>query len=141
MVIDEFHNLSINDIHDDILEVEDDLEDFQELENVNLEVEEELDSEEEIDVEEFEDELEEDKSIEDKNVAPRSAPMPPGIASFLSILVSTLSACQCETPETNVVPISAACTAADATAADAPSVSKSVELVNPKPIPSVPSMS
>ena len=67
IVIDEFHNLSINDIHDDILEVEDDLEDFQELENVNLEVEEELDIEEEIDVEEFEDELEDDESIEDNN--------------------------------------------------------------------------
>ena len=67
--------------------------------------------------------------------------MPPGIASCLSIFVSTLSACQCETPDTNVVPISAACTAAEATAADAPSVSRSVELVNPKPIPSVPSMS
>jgi len=65
VVIDEFHNLSINDI----LEVEDDFEDlenFQELENSNLEVEEEPDSEEEIDVEEFEDDLE-DESIEDAN--------------------------------------------------------------------------
>ena len=79
--------------------------------------------------------------MEDKKVAPRSAPIPPGIASCLSIFVSTLSACQCETPETKVVPISAACTAAEATAAEAPRVSKSVELVNPKPIPSVPSIS
>ena len=49
VVIDEFHNLSINDI----LEVEDDFEDFQELENVHLEVEEEPDSEEEFDEEDL----------------------------------------------------------------------------------------
>jgi hypothetical protein len=39
-----------------------------------------------------------------------------------------------------VVPISAKCTAADATAADAPAVIKSVELVMPKPIPRAPSI-
>jgi hypothetical protein len=51
------------------------------------------------------------------------------------------SACQCEAPETSVVPISAACTAADATAADAPKVKSRVELVKPNPIPRVPSIS
>ena len=67
VVIDEFHNLSINDI----LEVEDDFEDFQELENSNLEVEEEPDSEEEFDeeddIEEEEDFIEEDDIEEDNN--------------------------------------------------------------------------
>ena len=56
------------------------------------------------------------------------------------IFRSTFSACQCESPEANVVPISAKCTAADATAAVAPTVTKSVELVSPKPIPSAPSI-
>ena len=65
--------------------------------------------------------------------------MPPGIASRTKISRSTFSRCQCETPEARVVPISAAWTAADATAADAPRVSRRVELVKPKPIPSEPS--
>jgi hypothetical protein len=51
------------------------------------------------------------------------------------------SARQWDAPETNVVPISAACTAAEATAAEAPNVSNKVELINPKPIPREPSIS
>lgn len=85
--------------------------------------------------------LEEDRSIEDKKVAPRNAPMPPGTASRTKTFLSIFSACQWETPEINVVPISAACTAAEATAADAPKVNNKVELVKPKPIPSAPSIS
>jgi hypothetical protein len=67
--------------------------------------------------------------------------MPPGIANLKRIFLSIFSACQCETPDASVVPISAACTAADATAAEAPRVKSNVELVNPNPIPKVPSMS
>ncbi|CAB4591850.1 unannotated protein [freshwater metagenome] len=84
--------------------------------------------------------LEEEISIEDKNVAPKNAPIPPGIARRTNTFLSIFSACQWETPETKVVPISAACTAAEATAAEAPNVSNKVELVKPKPIPSAPSI-
>lgn len=80
------------------------------------------------------------KSIEDRKVAPKNAPIPPGIASRTNTFLSMFSACQCETPETKVVPISAACTAAEATAAEAPKVNNKVELVRPKPIPSAPSI-
>ena len=85
--------------------------------------------------------LELERSINDKNVAPRNAPIPPGIARRSKIFLSMFSACQCDAPEAKVVPISAKCTAADATAADAPSVTNKVELVSPKPMPSEPSMS
>ena len=81
-----------------------------------------------------------DRSMKDRKFAPKNAPIPPGIARRIRIPLSIFSACQCETPEARVVPISAACTAADATAAPAPIVTKRVELVNPKPIPSDPSI-
>jgi hypothetical protein len=68
------------------------------------------------------------------------APIPPGIASLSRIVLSMFSARQWDAPETKVVPISAACTAADATAADAPKVTNKVELVTPKPMPSEPSI-
>lgn len=61
VVIDEFHNISINDI----LEVD---EDFQEFENTNLEVEKESDSDEEIDEEEELDEDMLDYEIEDNEL-------------------------------------------------------------------------
>ena len=79
--------------------------------------------------------------MDDKKVAPSNAPIPPGIAKRTKTSLSMFSACQCDAPETNVVPISAACTAADATAADAPRVNSNVELVKPKPIPNAPSIS
>jgi hypothetical protein len=67
--------------------------------------------------------------------------MPPGIARRTKNFLSIFSACQWDAPEAKVVPISAKCTAADATAADAPKVTSRVELVRPKPMPSAPSMS
>ena len=69
------------------------------------------------------------------------APMPPGIAIFFRMSLSILSLCQWDAPDARVVPISAACTAAEATAADAPKLKRSVELVSPNPIPSEPSTS
>jgi hypothetical protein len=54
--------------------------------------------------------------------------------------LSTFLACQCDKPDAKVVPISATCTAAEATAAVAPVFIKSVELVNPNPMPSAPSI-
>ena len=84
--------------------------------------------------------LELERSIKDKNVAPKKAPIPPGIANLKRIFLSIFSACQCEAPDARVVPISAIWTAVEATTADAPRVTKRVELVSPKPIPSEPSI-
>lgn len=84
--------------------------------------------------------LEFDKSILERKFAPIKAPIEPGIASLIMIFLSTFSACQCDNPDAKVVPISAKCTAADATAAVAPAVTKRVELVIPNPIPSAPSI-
>lgn len=82
-----------------------------------------------------------DKSIFERKFAPKNAPIEPGIARRIMTFLSTFSACQCESPDASVVPISATCTAAEATAADAPMVTRRVELVNPKPMPSAPSIS
>ena len=82
-----------------------------------------------------------DKSINERNIAPKKAPIAPGIASCINIFLSMLFACQWEAPEARVVKISAIWTAVDARAADAPSVNSMVELSNPNPIPSAPSTS
>jgi len=82
-----------------------------------------------------------EESIKERKVAPQRAPIPPGIARRLRIFLSTFSACQCEAPEAKVVPISAMCTATEATDAVAPRVSRSVELERPNPIPKEPSIS
>src|SRR5215210_4482265 len=71
--------------------------------------------------------------------APNSAPMPPGTASQTILDQSTLPKLECEIPETAVVPISAMCTAAEASAGATPAAKSTVVDDTPYAIPRDPS--
>src|SRR5215210_2124715 len=73
--------------------------------------------------------------------APNSAPTPPGTASQTIFDQSTLPKLECEIPETAVVPISAMCTAADASAGATPAANNTVVDDTPYAIPNDPSTS
>jgi hypothetical protein len=65
--------------------------------------------------------------------------MAPGIPNRQMTLLSTLPSRQCESPDANVVPISAKWTAALADTGVAPNKTNSVVEVMPKAMPNVPS--
>src|SRR5918997_5282985 len=71
--------------------------------------------------------------------APPKAPIPPGIAIQTILDQSTLPKLACEMPDTAVVPTSAMCTAADASAGATPTNNSSVVEETPYAIPSDPS--
>src|SRR5215210_2323332 len=71
--------------------------------------------------------------------APNRAPIPPGTASQTILDQSTLPKLECEIPETAVVPISAMCTAADASAGATPAANNTVVEETPYAIPNDPS--
>src|SRR3954447_6684649 len=73
------------------------------------------------------------------NKAPSRAPTPPGTASHTILDQSTLPKLECEIPETAVVPISAMCTAADASAGATPAANNTVVEETPYAIPNDPS--
>lgn len=64
-------------------------------------------------------------------MAPVKAPIAPGTAIFATTDQSMLPIRQCEAPEASVVPISARCTEADATAGATPVATSSVLAVTP----------
>ncbi len=67
----------------------------------------------------------------ESSVAPAKAPTPPGTAMIETVRQSTLPSLWWEKPETNVVPISEKCTAADAAAGATPPASRRVVEVTP----------
>src|SRR5918997_5816301 len=73
--------------------------------------------------------------------APKGAPTPPGTASQTILDQSTLPKLECEIPETAVVPISAMCTAAEASAGATPAANNTVVEDTPYAIPRDPSTS
>jgi hypothetical protein len=68
---------------------------------------------------------------EDSTTAPRKAPRKPGKVISRTVRQSTLPNRQWETPDTAVVPSSARCTVADATAGAVPTATSSVVEVRP----------
>src|SRR5919202_6212774 len=76
-----------------------------------------------------------------RSKAPNSAPTPPGTASHTILDQSTLPKLECEIPETAVVPISAMCTLADASAGAIPAATNTVVEDTPYAIPNDPSTS
>jgi hypothetical protein len=74
-------------------------------------------------------------------VAPAKAPMAPGMPMRATRRQFTFPNFQWDRPDVNVVPISARCTLAEATAGEKPLESSTVEVVTPKAMPSEPSTS
>ena len=66
-----------------------------------------------------------------RTVAPRKAPIPPGMAMRASTFLSTLPNFACEKPLTAEVPISARCTEAEARAGVSPMAMSRVDEVRP----------
>jgi hypothetical protein len=60
-----------------------------------------------------------------RTVAPRNAPMAPGMASHVILDQSTLPKRQCESPEAAQVPTSDMCTTVDASAGVSPAIAMS----------------
>ena len=74
------------------------------------------------------------------SVAPRIAPITPGMTSLRNSFQSTLRCATWLIPDAAVVKVSTACTLADATAGGTPiTVTSRVELITPKAMPSAPS--
>ena len=70
-------------------------------------------------------------SSDDSTTAPVKAPTAPGKVIRRTVRQSTLPKRQCETPDTAVVPSSARCTVAEATAGAVPTATSSVVEVRP----------